>query len=145
MREQIIGEYDYDTLRTCPFCGAFGLTGSEAEVCPHYVAAFQDGSFLVTRPPIFCDGFRFDQDAIVQVISGSDEAVCILKLSTVKHPAVAAYYAADPAFVRELRSLFQRARFACDACADCGSTVAVEHPRDGLLCVICGESVSKVE
>jgi hypothetical protein len=140
MKIQVLDLYEYESLRTCPFCSGLALSGSSEIDCPHYLTAFQDGFWRGDLcPPVFCDGFLFEREAMVKEMSQSSDVICRKKPGTSGHPQVEAYFCSDVATVKALRKKFKRAEVPGADCAECGNQTAVVDELDEIRCAACGE------
>jgi hypothetical protein len=136
MRTINLNVYDYDGLRVCPFCADSRNLTDPADACPHFVAAFQFGSWSQKLcPPVTCDGFMF-RHSFQKFLFELNEVVCKTTPATKRHPAVWAFYHPDPAFVTELRLAFAITPVdAMKGCPECGvrralvdeGTITCEH------------------
>jgi hypothetical protein len=140
MRTEIVGCFDYEPLRTCPFCGDSALWILHEEDCPHYVTAFQDGDWdpdLI--PPVFCDGFRFHRRRLTQSLEKNGGVVSRFKPGTLRHPQITVFFCADPRRARELRGEFRIEPVQGTICANCGNgSAAIDFDDDEWRCASCG-------
>ncbi len=134
MRVETLGRYDYDSLRTCPFCGCTGLLSDEASNCPHFVAAFEDGVWARDLcPPVWANGFRFFP-SMEKMLGEYEDVIRKETPRTGRHPAIRAYYAPGPSFVEWMRNLFAKPVSKGEPCGECGMDEVV----DDNICYYCG-------
>lgn len=95
--------FDYDDLRTCPYCRSTNLMNAASdrylilEQCPHFVAAFESGTWARDIcPPVACNGFLFDQNKLEEAVAQIDDAVMKVKPATRWHPRITAIYCRRP-------------------------------------------------
>ncbi len=150
MQKVMLGPYDYDELRGCPFCHSVGLIG-EAENCQHFVAAFQEGDWARDLcPPVFCDGFRFNRRAMLATLAEADGIVCKEKPGTRRHPFIETFFSEDPGLAAKIRAAHENPIVWAGVaeCPDCGMREAVLGESGTLLCYFCGantESIQSIE
>ncbi len=99
-----LSAYDYDGLRTCPFCASSAnLTSDRRVACSHFVAAFEFGAWgRRICPPVSCDGYLFSE-SLHQFLAEDREVVCKCTPGTRRHPKIEAFYHPRPAFVADMR------------------------------------------
>ncbi len=134
MRVETLGWHDYDSLRSCTFCGGMGLMSDETDNCPHFIAAFEDGVWARDiYPPVCPTGFRFFS-SMEKMLGESEDVICKKTPRTGRHPAIRAYYVPNPAFAEWVRNLFAKPISKGEPCGQCGLKEVV----DDNICYYCG-------
>lgn len=124
--ETALALYDYEGLRTCPFCEYGGnLISAEwstkVDRCAHCVVSIQSGAWARDIcPPVTCDG-HFFRSSIVDFLADVSEVVCKWTPGTRRHPEIRVFYHPDPAFVTSLRLNFKLEPVdSIESCGTCG-------------------------
>jgi hypothetical protein len=139
MQYREVGPHDYDSLSQCPFCPRRGLLVDAKANCQHFVAAFQEGLWHPRIcPPVFCDGFRFEKQRMLEAIASMALVVNIAKPGTRRHPRIRVYYCALAAFVQVFRKKYRRVPTAGPRCTQCHNDTAVVDDVLGIICALCG-------
>jgi DNA-directed RNA polymerase subunit RPC12/RpoP len=145
MTTRTLSPFDYDDLRTCPYCGGTNLMSAASDrylvlkQCDHFVAAFENGPWARgICPPVTCNGFLFDQWELEEAAAQIDDAVMKVKPGTRRHPRIAAIYCRHPETANTLRKTFRSVPVDSGACAECGNKTAVIGDHDEIVCALCG-------